>query len=140
MNAFVAYNNRCSECAEFSCMSCNKLCFKHECVLLKWCRSPIAGHAWDLLMEYLESHPALDDALCTGYICKFCIENFQNGTIPSRCILNGLSFENVPNEVSQLNQHERVLIQRAKAFQVVTKMQTVAGKRLPPSHKVSKVS
>ena len=32
-----------------------------------------------------------------------------------------------------------MLIQRAKAFQVVMKMQTVAGKRLPPSHKVSKV-
>ena len=139
MNAFVAYNNRCSECAEFPCMSCNKLCFKCECVLLERCRAPIAGHAWDLLMEYLESHPAPDDALCTGYICKFCIEKFRNGTIPSRCMLNGLSFESVPNEVAQLNQHERVLIQRAKAFQVVTKMKTVAGKRLPPSHKVSKV-
>ena len=139
MNAFVAYNNRCLDCAEFPCMSCNKLCFKRECVLLERCRAPIAGHAWDLLMEYLESHPAPDDALCTGYICKFCIEKFRNGTIPSRCMLNGLSFESVPNEVAQLNQHERVLIQRAKAFQVVIKMQTVAGKRLPPSHKVSKV-
>ena len=25
MNAFVAYNDRCSECAEFPCMSYNKL-------------------------------------------------------------------------------------------------------------------
>ena len=31
------------------------------------------------------------------------------------------------------------MIQRAKAFQVVTKMSTVAGKRLPPSHMISKV-
>ena len=54
-------------------------------------------------------------------------------------MLNGLSFDNVPSEIIHLNQHERVLIQRAKAFQVVTNMQTVAGKRLPPSHKVSKV-
>ena len=54
-------------------------------------------------------------------------------------MLNGLSFESIPTEITQLNQHERVLIQRAKAFQVVTKMHTVAGKRLPPSHKVSKV-
>ena len=42
-------------------------------------------------------------------------------------------------EVAQLNQYEKVLIQRAKAFQVVTKMKTVAGKRLPPSHMVSKI-
>ena len=54
-------------------------------------------------------------------------------------MLNRLCFDAVPTEILQLNQHERVLIQRAKAFQVVTKMQTVAGKRLPPSHKVSKV-
>ena len=45
----------------------------------------------------------------------------------------------MPTEILLLNQHERVLIQRAKAFQVVTKMQTVAGKQLPPSHKISKV-
>ena len=76
-----------------------------------------------------------------SYVCKFCIEKFQNGTIPSRCILNGLSFESVPTEIVQLNQHECVLIQEAKPFQlqVVTKMRTVAGKRLLPSHKVSKI-
>ena len=102
-------------------------------------RAPITGRAWDLLMEYLESHPVPDDSLCTGYICKFCIEKFQSGTIPSRCILNGLSFETVPTEIVQLNQHERVLIQGAKAFHVITRMQTVARKCLPPSHKVSKV-
>ena len=139
MNAFVAFKSRCLECAEFPCMSCNKLCFKHECVLLEWCRLPITGNAWNLLLEYLDRHPVPDDSLSTGYICKFCIEKFRNDTIPSRCVLNGLSFENVPTEILQLNQHERVLIQRAKAFQVVTKMHTVAGKRLPPSHKVSKV-
>ena len=55
------------------------------------------------------------------------------------CMLNGLCFDAVPTEIVQLNQHERVFIQRAKAFQVVMKMQTVAGKKLPPSHKVSKM-
>ena len=49
-------------------------------------------------------------------------------------MLNGLSFDNVPSEIIHLNQHKRVLIQRAKAFQVVTKMEKVAGKRLPPTH------
>ena len=45
----------------------------------------------------------------------------------------------VPIEVAQLNQYQKVLIQRPKAFQVVTKMKTVAGKQLPPSHMVSKM-
>ena len=51
-------------------------------------------------------------------------------------MFNDLSFESVPTEILQLNQHELVLIQRAKA---VTKMKTVAGKWLPPTQKVSKV-
>ena len=139
MNAFVAYKKHCLELAEFPCMSCNKLCFKRECVLLERYKIPVTGNAWNLLMDYLDSHPVPDDSLSTGYICKFCIEKFRNGTIPSRCVLNRLSFDNVPTEILQLNQHERVLIQRANAFQVVVKMQTVAGKRLLPSHKVSKV-
>ena len=136
MKAYVSYKKCCSEFAEFPCMSCNKLCFKRECVLLERCRIPVTGR---LFTEYLDDHPSPDDSLSAGYICKFCIDKFRNGTIPSRCMLNGLSFDNVPSEIIHLNQHERVLIQRAKAFQVVTKMQTVAGKRLPPSQKVSKV-
>jgi len=82
-------------------------------------------------MKYLDSHPVPNDDLNAGYICNFCNEKFQSGTIPSRCMLNGLSFQSVPTEILQLNQHECVLIQKAKAFQVVTKMQTIAGKRLP---------
>ena len=139
MNAFVVYKNRCSEWAEFPCISCTKLCFKRECLFLDRCKQPVTGIAWNSFIQYLDTHPAPDDSLHTGYICKFCIEKFRNNTVPSRCMLNGLSFESVPAEIIQLNQHERVLIQRAKAFQVVTKMRTVAGKRLPPSHKVSKV-
>ena len=48
-------------------------------------------------------------------------------------------FQSVPTEIAELNQYEKVLIQRAKVFQVVTKSNTVAGKKLPPSSKVSKV-
>jgi len=74
-------------------------------------------------MEYLDSHLAPKDDLNAGYICNFCIEKFQSDTIPSRCMLNGLSFQSVPTENFWLNQHECVLfVQRAKAFQVVNKM------------------
>ena len=40
MNAFVTYKKHCLELAEFACMSCNKLCFKREYVLLERCRIP----------------------------------------------------------------------------------------------------
>ena len=73
MNAFFAYKNRCSELAEFPCLSCTKLCFKRECVFLDRCKQPVTGNAWNSFIQYLDSHPAPDDSLTTGYICKFCI-------------------------------------------------------------------
>ena len=139
MKAYVSYKKSCSEFAEFSCISCNKLCFKRECILLERCKIPVSGDAWKLFTEHLDVHTFIDDSSSAGYICKFCIDKFRNDTIPSRCMLNGLFFDNVPSEIIHLNQHEHVLIQRAKAFQVVTKIQTVAGKRLSPTHTVSKV-
>ena len=111
MNAFVAIKNRCSEWAEFPCLSCTKLCFKRECVFLDRCKQPVTGNAWNSFIQYLDTHPTPDDSLNTGYICKFCIEKFRNNTVPSRCMLNGLSFESVPTEINQLNQHELVLSQ-----------------------------
>ena len=101
MNAYVAYKNRCSEWAEFPCLSCTKLCFKLECVFLDHCKQPVTGNAWNSFIQYLDTHPAPDDSLTTGYIFKFCIEQFRNHTVPSRCMLNGLSFESVPQRLSR---------------------------------------
>ena len=115
------------------------LCYKRDCSLVKLCKKPITGNAWEQLNNHLEHHSAPDDGLPSGYICHYCLGKFRSGTMSPRCMLNRLCFDAVPIEILQLNQHESVLIQRAKAFQVVMKMQTVAGKRLPPSHKVSKV-
>ena len=41
--------------------------------------------------------------------------------------------------MKMLNPYEKVLLQRAKCFQTVTRMGTVAKKHLPPTHKVQKV-
>ena len=137
--AINAFNARNLQLAEYPCISCMKLCFKREVTELAACKNPIEGNAWKQLLDHYESNPVVDDGLPTGYICDYCIKKFRAGVLPAWCILNGLLFENVPIEIAQLNQYEKVLIQRAKAFQVVTKMKTVAGKRLPPSHMVSKV-
>jgi len=50
-----------------------------------------------------------------------------------------LDFGVVPEEIKVLNPYERVLIQRAKCFQTVTRMSTVTKKHLPSTHKVQKV-
>ena len=109
-------------------ISCMKLCFKRDVTELAACRKPIEGGAWKRLLDHYKSNPVVDNGLPTGYICDYCIK-ICAGVLPARCILNGLLFENVPIEIAQLNQYEKVLIQRTKAFLVVTKMKTVAGKR-----------
>ena len=54
--------------------------------------------------------------------------------------MNGLDFGGVvPEEIRLLNTYEKVLIQRAKCFQTVTRMGTVAKKHLPSTHRIQKV-
>ena len=120
-------------------MSCNKLCFRRECVKLDRCGKPVTGDEWQKLLDHIANHPAPDDGLSEGYICNFCIGKFRAGVLPARCMLNGLMFDEIPKEIHHLNDYEKVLIQRAKAFQVVLKMKPVASKKLPPSHLINKV-
>ena len=48
------------------------------------------------------------------------VKNFM----PNRCILNGLTTEAVPKEISNLDALSVQLIQRAKAFQTVVRLGT----------------
>ncbi|KAG8190175.1 hypothetical protein JTE90_011900 [Oedothorax gibbosus] len=59
--------------------------------------------------------------------------------MPPTCLLNELYIEPVPEEVSSLNYHEKLLIQRAKAFRSLIKMGTVSGKNKPRSFLNQKV-
>ena len=137
--ALTLFNERNLEHAKYPCISCKMLCYKRQCTKLDACKKPITGIVWQQFLDHYESTPPIDDGLPMGYICNYCLGKFRAGVLPARCVLNGLSVGKVPAEIAELNQYEKVLIQRAKAFQVVTKMSTVAGKRLPPSHMISKV-
>ena len=86
-----------------------KLCNKVDVTALK-------GETWDWFKEYYESNPLIDDGLPDGYLYDYCIRKFRANELTARCILNGLLFENVPMEITALNQYEKVLIQRVKAF------------------------
>ena len=131
--AMVAFKKRCLDLPESPCMSCSKLCFRRDSVKLDSCLKPVTGDNWLRLLEYIDSHPGFDDGLPEGYICNYCIGKFREGLLPARCILNGLCFHAIPKEISDLNEYEKLLIQRAKAFQVVLRMNPVGGKKLPPS-------
>lgn len=45
--------------------------------------------------------------------------------MPAYCVLNKLFVNNVPEVISSLNAFEIIIIQRAKAFQTVLKMEAM---------------
>lgn len=59
--------------------------------------------------------------------------------MPSNCILNGLYYTPVPEQIYKLNQFEKMLIQRAKAFQVVSSMIPVGKRNIPNKQVIKKV-
>lgn len=73
------------------------------------------------------------------YICNYCERKFRNALMPAYCILNNLFAQDVPEVISFLNSFEKILIQRAKAFQTVVKMGTVMNKKLPQRQIVQRV-
>ena len=107
----------------------NYLCSNTECTKLDVCVKPITGSTWEQFLKYYESNPSIDDGLPAGYICNYCLKKFRAGLLPACCILNGLMFNKVPTEIAKLNQYEKVITQHGNAFQVITKMKTVAGKQ-----------
>ena len=73
------------------------------------------------------------------YICKYCDKKICIGSLPAYCILNNLTVNDVPEVISCLNEFEKLLLQRAKAFQTVVKMGTVVNKKTPAQQKIQKV-
>jgi len=59
--------------------------------------------------------------------------------MPAYCILNKLFTDNVSEVISFLNTFEKIIMQRAKAFQTVLKMETVINKKLPQRQMIQKV-
>jgi hypothetical protein len=89
---------------------------------------------WKDLIKHLQ-----DVGQDANYICKNCLQQFRKNIIPSTCFMNKLYVRPVPEVIAELNDYERILIQKAKAFQTVQKMGTVAKKNLPHRDMISKV-
>ena len=137
--AFSKFNKRCLDLAKYPCISCDKLSFERECRRIDRLEVVPSNRRWQNLLNIVNSRPDFDDNLPTGYICNYCLGYFKSNRLPPRCVLNGLDFGTVPEEIKILNPYEKVLIQRAKTFQTVTRMGTVAKKHLPASHRIQKV-
>ena len=89
-------------------------------------------------VKKLLDHCAQENVTETA-ICKTCCTALKNYKLPSMCILNNLSVSELPPELCNLNNYEKMLIQRMKSFQTVIKMDTVMKKHVPNKVKIDKV-
>ena len=132
--AFKALTKRSMDTPRYVCVSCERLCYKRSVSEISKVKTQLDIPIWRDLMAHIKK---LNIDL--QYICLYCQRKFRNGLMPAYCILNNLFIQNVPEVISSLNSFEKMLIQRAKAFQTVVKMGTVMNKRLPHRQMVQKV-
>jgi|GEM_PF-3635344 len=134
--AFRAYTKRVIDPPLIACISCEKLCCKKNIHLIDVSRNISYGSMWAKLMDLVCKRLERDDIYS---ICRYCRDKFRKNEMPPTCILNELEVLPVPPEILNLNIYEQILIQRAKAFQVVQKMPPVSNKNMPHRYKVPKI-
>ena len=133
-NAFIALKKRSLDTPRYICVSCERLCYKKNVFKISKLQTRRKNPIWKDLMAYVEQQN-----INPQYICHYCDKKFRSGLLPAYCILNNLFANDVPEVISSLNQFEKMLIQRAKAFQTVVKMGTVFNKKIPERQKIQKV-
>ncbi|KAJ8671911.1 hypothetical protein QAD02_003170 [Eretmocerus hayati] len=122
------------------CVSCERLCVSHYV-------SPVEKHLKPTIAECLLGNGSLDlpeatywkqlqdlydpEEFTNSFICNHCSKYLKINKLPSLSILNNLRTETVPEEIRSSNRFEKMLIQRAKAFHCVVKLETVQKKNIP---------
>lgn len=132
--AFKAFHRKALDTPSYPCVSCEKLCFRRNVTDINNFRKPVDTRAWLNLMKYTRSL-----SLDCDYVCTYCLQKLRNDQVPTTCVLNNLSTCVQPEEISILNNYEKMLIQRAKAFQTVKRMGTVMNKNIPHKRLIPQV-
>lgn len=116
-------------------MSCNKLFCSRDVCALDRLKKSIASGIWNQLLVYYNSK----NIVHSQTICHTCLKKIRINQMPSTCVLNDLYVSAIPPEISQLNEYEKILIQRAKAFQALISMKPIGKKLVPNRQMIKKV-
>uniref|UniRef100_A0A6V7J257 DUF6570 domain-containing protein n=1 Tax=Bracon brevicornis TaxID=1563983 RepID=A0A6V7J257_9HYME len=125
-DAFIALTKKSMDTPEVPCVSCQRLQCKRYVKAISNLRKEIVNRFWDDLIKFVDEN----NAYASEYIGDYCLSKFRSNRSPSICILNGLNTREVPLEMKTLNEYEKILIQRAKVFQVVQRSGTVMKKNV----------
>ena len=137
-NHIVKFKERCADLPDVVCNSCDMLVRKTEIAYPKenWksVKTPHRNAAWKQFKDMLGIKVFQDNNI---QICKYCQLHFNRNNIPPRSKLNNMDPGNVPKEIDDLTEIERMFITPVKVFQTVVKLGAV-GKHTP--HQNSRLS
>ncbi|XP_044742220.1 uncharacterized protein LOC123303484 [Chrysoperla carnea] len=134
-NSFSDMTKKCLDTPKNECISCQKLFCLAQLRKLSALRKPIESNVWERLKRFIEEKKITS----SNFICRLCLDYIRKNILPANCILNDLYVGEIPNELKKLNEYEKILIQRAKAFQMVTTMTPVSKRNIPNRHSIKKI-
>ena len=132
--AFLKLQKNTSDTPIHSCVCCESLESVRNMTEIAKMRKPINTAIWVAVIK-----DAQEKNRQSTYVCTYCVIQMRKGIMPPTCIFNNLRVDEIPPEISALNATEKMLIQRAKAFQIIERKGTVGKKNLPPKQRIEKV-
>jgi len=133
--AYNSFKKRCNDLPIHHCISCHRLLCLSDLSAINKLRNPIHTDIWQRLQLFNETFHIEP----SPFICHLYLKKIRANDLPSNSILNSLYYSDVPKQLSDLNNYEKMLIQRAKAFQVVTSLIPVGNKNIPNRQMIKKV-
>ena len=111
--------------ATYECISCERLLRRKSVTQAKNMKGSVGNRL--MLFKLLNDPSSLQNKVL--YICTTnCKPIIRNDKVRGRCVLNGLQCEPIPVELKNLDPLSLQLIQRAKCFQTVVRLETYMRK------------
>ena len=96
---------------------------------------------WLIMQAYwLAKHSTydFDNTLDSLFICQYCKDSLNRSSMSSRCVLNGLEVDPLPDSMKELNLFESMLLQKCKSFQTIVRLGPV--KKSPSAFRNAQVA
>ncbi len=117
--------------AACACISCERLLRRDQCTVVNFDDSdgnPCNNRIWLAIKAFaIMSNPDVDSDKVI-YFCKHCKAKIKKQEMPDRCVLNGLETVLLPKELKGLDPFSLQLVQLAKPFQTVVRLNTYSNK------------
>ena len=126
-DTILEYEKQIDDYPVLPCMSCEQL-YSRRNVSTVMLTDELDTNVWPLLKAFwMKANPDADHTQPL-YMCTYCKARIRRGNMPPRCVLNGLQLVPIPPELYKLDSLSKQLIQRAKSYQVVVRLNTYTAK------------